>query len=407
MKAGFVFWTTECKKYIKIIPYILLESLLFGFLLWMMGRYASYALYGEKSMGVIRIGIVSKEESVLSEMLVNFVGSMESMEESCRFVLMEKEEADRELADGGIYAMVMLPEGMVEGILNGTNPSAVVVFGDTYSRMETAVFKELAGAGEKLLSTAQAGIYAADALCTLTGQREKIPEAERILNATYLEYALKRADLFDLQEVTATGEMTSAGYYLMSLLLVFLSFAGISMGRYASVRAEAFQCLMKIRGIGMARQYLLESLAFSCVLGMFGTVLALPFLQWYRTRCGSGAAGAGEICLLFVLFVVMGSFIRLVLEITGNSPGGMGAAFLFLLLLMVFSGLFLPSAFLPVWMEQAGRHLPYRFWMEIMKGIAGWHVPGSLLAGQLCCAVGCTGMGAGIYLLRSRLENGR
>ena len=266
MKAGWIFWKLECKKYIKMIPFILLESVIFGLILLVFGIYASKSLYGERSMGVIRIGIVSEEESSLSGMLVNFVSSMESMEESCQFVTMEREQAYDALSDGSIYAAVILPEGMVESILNGTNLPATVVFGNTYSKVETAVFKEMAGAGERLLATAQAGIYAADALCIQLGKTDRIQEAEDILNAAYLRYALKRAEVFDLREVVATGGMGTKGYYTVSLLLVFMSFAGIAMGRYASVRTEDFQRVLSARGIGLVRQYLLESGAFATVL---------------------------------------------------------------------------------------------------------------------------------------------
>lgn len=366
MKAGWIFWKLECKKYIKMIPFIMLESAVFGLILLVFGIYVSKSLYGERSMGVIRIGIVSEEESSLSGMLVNFVSSMESMEESCQFVTMEREQAYEALSDGSIYAAVILPEGMVESILNGTNLPATVVFGNTYSKVETAVFKEMAGAGERLLATAQAGIYAADALCIQLGQPDRIQEAEDILNASYLRYALKRTEVFDLIEVAATGGMDTKGYYTVSLLLVFMSFAGITMGRYAGVRIENFKRVLGARGIGLVRQYLLEGCAFATVFGCFGFLTALPLLQWYLTGEGDRLLGMPGLLWSFLTFVMMGIFIRIVMQITGNSSGGMGAAFLVLLALMAAAGLFIPTAFLPSWMEQAGRYSPYTLWMEMM-----------------------------------------
>lgn len=407
MRAGWIYWKLECKKYIKIIPFILLETVIFGILLLVFGMYVTHSLYGKRSMGVIRVGIVSEEESSLSGMLVNFVSSMESMEESCEFVTMGREKAYEALADGSIYAAVILPEGMVEGILNGTNPPATVVFGSTYSKVETAVFKELAGAGEKLLSTAQAGIYAADALCLLLGQPNKIQEAEDILNVSYMEYALKRAEVFDLREVIATGSMDTKGYYMAALLLVFLSFAGISMGRYVSVRAEDFERLLCIRGIGMVRQYLLESLAFAGIFGSLSMVIAMPLLHWYLTGQGWQMPGLSGTLLLFLMFLVMGILIRMVMEIAGNSPGGLGAVFLLLFVLMAAAGLFLPPAFLPAWMERAGRYSPYTMWMEMMWGIWNRRIPeGTVLCQLLTAAVG-TVIGIGVYLLKSLWWNGR
>ena len=94
--------------------------------------------------------------------------------------------------------------------------------------------------------------------------------------------------------------------------------------------------------------------------------MALPFLQWYLTGEGASLLEVPGLVLLFLIFVMMGIFIRIVMQITGNSPGGMGAAFLVLLALMVAAGLFVPKAFLPVWMERAGKYSPYTLWMEMM-----------------------------------------
>lgn len=407
MKADWVFWKLECKKYIKVTPFILLESVIFALLLFIFGAYTSRALYGEKSMGVIRIGIVSEEKSSLSEMLVNFVSSMESIEESCQFITMESEQAYDALMDGSIYAAVILPKGMVEGILDGTNPPATVVFGNAYSKVETAVFKELAGAGERLLSTAQAGIYAADALCIHLEQMDRIPEAEEILNASYLRHALKRAEVFDLREVIATGSTDMKGYYTVSLLLVFLSFAGISMGRYVSVRAEDFQRLICARGIGMAHQYLLESFAFAVVFGVLSMVIAIPFLQWYLMGAGYKLPGCSAWLLLLFLFFVMGSFVRMVMELTGNSSGGLGVAFVILLSLMSAAGIFLPAAFLPVWMERLGKYSPYALWMEAVWGILEGSFPKGVAWWLFLIATGAALIGMGVYLLKSLQWNGR
>lgn len=407
MKANWVFWKLECKKYIKLIPLILLESMIFGLILLVFGVYVSRSLYGERRMGVIQIGVVSEEESALSAMLVNFVSSMESMEDNCHFVTMERAEAYEALSEGSIYAAVILPQGMVEGILNGTNLPATVVFGRTYGKVETEVFKELAGAGDRLLSTAQAGIYAADALCMQMGRFEKMQEAEEVLNAAYLEYALRRADCFDLREVIATGGMNTQGYYVVSLLLIFLSFAGIIMGRYARVSAGDFGHLVCIRGIGILSQYFLESLAFSSIFATLGTVLAIPVLQWYLVSEGHRWIKPAGALMLFLVFMVMGSFVRLVVEVTGNSSGGLGAALLILAVLMVVSGLFLPSAFLPAWMTWIGQRSPYTLWMETMWGILGRRFPENMVLWLLCTAISGLVIGMAVYMLRSLQRNER
>ena len=369
MKTGLLFVKLQIKKFIKKIPVIVLESLVFLLLLLVFGKYAAGALYGDEAVRRMKIGVVSGEDAQMTSLLLSFVGEMESFEESILFEQMEEEQANKAVADGEIYAAVFLQEGVLEGILNGTNTPAKIVLGHAYSQMETALFEEVAQAGNRLLSVAQAGIYAADEFCINNGHEEVIEEAEMQLNRAYLEYALGRDSVFKMQEVNAMGKASPVAYYSISLVLVFLSFAGMMLGRYIAAKRNAFSELFAAKGLPFSAQYFAESVAFSGVFMLLGLVFlgpALIFAMYTENRMNLSIAGM--IFLFFSIFV-MGTFLHLLTGMLGNEAGGLGIGLGVQFLMVYAGGLLLPSAFLPKAVESIGKYLPHTIWFQSVLAI--------------------------------------
>lgn len=368
MKAGWTFFRLELKRYGKMIPGMLLGSLLFAALILCFGLFAVRYVYGNQVIGNIKVGVVSLEDEKVSKMLVKFVSSMDSMEEICSFELMEEDTARKGLTDGSIYAAVILPEGMMDSIMDGRNIPARVLFSTAYSRMETEVFKELAGAGSRLLTTAQAGIYAADELCSESKRSEWIQVTEDYLNGAYLEYVLNRTAIFKLEEVNAVRGHSLIQYYSAALLLAFVSFVGLIMGRASENAGTALRGIMSARGCYRGWQFTMDVLAYAVVFMLFSTTVGISFFKMMGKSAGFSVE-IPEIFMLSVLFFSMGIFIRALIGITGNKTAGLGIAFVILLVMMAAAGLFLPQAFLPRAFSSAGEYFPYKVWLEAVLAI--------------------------------------
>lgn len=366
MKAGFLYFKLQCKRYSRILPVILAESLLLAAFIVMLGSVSMKVMGESTAFAQIEVGVVSQEDDALTGLLVSFVEGMDSFEESCSFTLMDEHKAYEALERGEIYAAVFLPEGVLESILNGTNIPAKIVLSRACSELETAVFKEVADAGGRLLSIAQAGIYAADALCVELECRELIPQTENYLNEAYLEYALNREKIFELEEVSATGKVGIFTYYGISLLLIFLSFTAVVVGRYAKVKKDAHTMIVATLGMGLRKQYLCDTLAYTLTITFAGSFIACPIL-W---KCASYEGLESKtfiLCMVFVsILFSVALLVRLLLQISGNGNGGIGGIFAVLLIMMLFCGLILPTAFLPVSLERVGNFLPYRYWMDMI-----------------------------------------
>lgn len=368
MRARGLYLKLQCKKYGKMLPVVLAQSFLLALIIVLIGTVAVKVMGQGSSFAQIKVAVVSEEEKSLTGLLINFVEGMDSFEGNCSFVQMDEEEAYRGLEAGEIYAAVFLPQGLLDSILSGSNIPAEVVLSRACSRLETAVFEEVASAGGKMLSVAQAGIYAADALCIETGNSDKIAETEGYLNEAYLDYALNRTSIFELEEITAIGKVEPVSYYGISLLLFFLSFAAVVMGRYAKVKPDAHATVLAALGMRPIWQYFCDAIAFAAVVVLLGGIIGCPILCICAVREGVRSAMSG-LCITYVFVLLsVALFVRLLLQICGNDNGGIGSVFTFLFAVMFACGFLIPTAFLPIYIEKVGKIFPYKYWMEMLLG---------------------------------------
>lgn len=364
MYCRWILFQLEIKKFIKILPVIFLETLLFGLVLLVAGKYATKAIYGGKVVSEIQVGVVAEDEDKTTDMLLRLVEGMDSIKDTASFALMSEGEAREKLGIGEIYAAVIIPEGLLDGIRSGKNIPARILLGNAQSKMETEVFAQLSRAGAELLTTAQAGIYAADAFCGENNRTDLVKQTEDYLNAAYIKYALERSALFKEKEVNAVRGVNLTDYYSISLLLAFLSFAGLSFGRYMQIDMGERERIIKSRGIGVLQQYFIETAAFSAIFAFLGTLLSVPLYLFVSFGGKSSFSISFTWIFVPVIWFLVGIFLRMLFQFVGNQAGGIGVGFLILMMVMLASGIFIPSAFLPVWVEKAGSCAPYKIWTE-------------------------------------------
>ena len=153
--------------------------------------------------------------------------------------------------------------------------------------------------------------------------------------------------------------------------------------------------LFESRGMGAGGRYFMEAAAFSTVFALLGTVVCVPVVMLVIRNSSSFFKPGMAWLLLPVFWFVVGTFLRMLLQLTGSHAGGIGISFVVLMGFMASAGVFIPSAFLPVWMEKAGRYVPYKIWMESMPAILQGEAPGKTIAAFIPMALLFLAAGAG------------
>ena len=316
MRTFLIYLQMECKRTLKSIPYVLTGAIVLVLLAGAIAFSAGKLLYGDRALGRIKVGVVMPEDDALAGMAMRMVSSLDSVKSLCDFTYVEAAQGRRQLKDGELLALLEIPDGLVEGIMDGSNVPVTVVLPDN-AGLEAAVFKELTEAGSSLLKTAQAGIYAADDYLNAYGMTVFIAQAERDLNEVFLRYAL-------------------AGPY----------------------RPATEEMLLRI-GIGRAQRTAARTLSLCLLLLLFFSVPTA--VAAYR---GLFKAEAAAPLMGILLCLAAAGWIHLHYELCRNETAAILLLFGTTVVMLFMSGGIIPSVFLPKAVQAAGKWMPAAYFAD-------------------------------------------
>ena len=319
---------------------------------------AGKVLYGEEALERIKARVVLPADDKVAKQAMDMLSSMDSVESICDFLYMDEEEGRKRLEEGELSVLLIVPENFIQGVMDGSNRPVRVVLSEN-AGIEARAFREMADAGSRTLSAAQAAIYGADEWLSVSGRSGEIPQAEADLNRFYLRYALDREIYFREKTVSAVGDLTTGEHFAICFLVMFLILGGIPLSGYFCCGKRTFYQKLKALGIGEGIGAACEILAVAFLYALAVTVLtaaaslAIPPVK--ETVLRISWSGFGGILLVFLAAAAM---ISAVYELCGSRMSGMMAIFLGGMVMLFLSGGILPSAFLPESLRQVGGLLP-------------------------------------------------
>lgn len=406
MKRTFVLWTLELKRTIRQLPAMLAEAVLLLGILGMIAFGAAKFLYRDAPVIQITIAVIEKDKNPLTDLLLNYVQGMESISEMCRFLIVSEEEGFSMLEEGKAAAALVLPEGMAEGIMDGSN-APVQVFFPKDAGLESALLKELTDAGVQMLRAAQAEIYGIYDTAKAYGALERLSVLQMDIDTANLAFALDRLALFRAQEVSATGKLSVLQYGIASGAVFFLLLLGMACYPVMQPYPAALQRQLVREGIGAGGQCFGKWLCGVCSMGIIGLFLRLAVrgvltAGGYRACLSKAGAEQTGICLLILLCTA--TFTFLVFQFVGNGTAAILLLFFLTVIMQYFAGGFLPSVFLPEAVQKAGRFLPVTYLIDAAGGLYTGTVSG-MTFGILCLFTVLFG-GAAYGITRLRMAKG-
>ena len=429
-----IFWKLEIKRALGRLPQLLAGVVVLLFLTGTTALFASRALYGEQASGRIPVGVVLPEEELLAKKALSMIASLDSVNSLCDFLYLDRAGAMEGLKAGKLSAVMDVPEGLVRGIMEGTNVPVRIIFPQE-AGVESRIFQELTDAGAGTLSAAQAGIYAGNQLCRSYGLESRIPLLEADLNRIFLSYSLPREDYFRHSLVNATGDLTTAAFYAASAYVLVLLLGAVPVSGYLLPSPVVLARKLRMAGVGSLSQVLartaglgvlllagsLELFLAAAALGVWGSLAGGWSSQseagtgGSRAGAGGGQSGAGgwnllseaapwdsladKLLLAAALVLVClaaAALVVLVYRLAGNLLGGILLLFLLATAQHFLAGGYLPLVFLPATVKGLAPLLPSGILMDGagMMLTARWNPAvfgrlAMLLAGAVALAALC------------------
>ncbi len=181
--------------------------------------------------------------------LANWLSSLEGLA-YCTVQAASQDEAKAMLDRGEAAAVLLLPEGFLASVQTGENKPPTLLTNPARP-MEGWIAGWLGETAARILSTAQAGIYAVLAIYDTLPDPGLARETVVLgVNLRYLRAALARTELVEVETVQATGPLAVADHYTLSTLIcLLLLLAPFLYPLYGGENLEPF--LRRSRAIGV------------------------------------------------------------------------------------------------------------------------------------------------------------
>lgn len=279
MKSFMVYFTLQLKRVIKIFPTILCT----GFLLCSVLVLSVSAIMSAESesdkMLKVRVGIVGEIDDYMGldiEALLRVLSSKFGAE----FVTVTEGEARQQMHAGKMSAYVLIPENLVDTIISGANNTPITyVAAEGQKGISGIVMDEVVGVISELITCPQSSIFGMQNYLRDRGRTDKLWEATEELNLIYIGALV---DIYNVGETEITGmanQVSTGGYYLCSILVIFLLLCGLNCGSLFARRKQELCKLLISKGQKVRNQVLGEYLAyFLMILVFFGIVVTVAYV---------------------------------------------------------------------------------------------------------------------------------
>lgn len=314
-----------------------------------------------------RIGMVGD----LSDSYLGFgIAALQEMDDS-RFMIelvgMSEEEAEAAFDSGELYAVMRVPEGLMDSVVSGKNDRLI-----TYTPAEgqkglgTMVMGEITDIASTLVTSSQSAIFAMQRTLLDQGRGDEVALATDRLNLSLINLVLSRSGFGEVEILGYADGLSMELYYFCSIFLLLLLFAGLLNCAFFARRSMALARFLKARGVGAFCQILGEYLAYLSLvlLGLFSLSLPTAWLL-ERERIvipeweGMGAFPFwGFLRILLPVALMFAALQFFLFEAAWGMVNGILLQFLCGVGMGYLAGYFYPAAFFPERMRMIGAILP-------------------------------------------------
>jgi len=233
-----------------------------------------YFLYGENFVGPIHIGLVDKDDSFETRLILSNIEDHSEYYELIEFTHFTENEAIIVLENNEIAAIVTLPPNFGAGIISGENIPFAITYA-TNRPFTSSIVKMVSYSFADMLRSAQTGVYitlnyanAAD----ITPMR--FNEIFFGVNVRFLGIVMERTDIFDTQMQYLTGRVNIQTAYLIAafitaMLCTFFVLTDIIRKNYSEFTIKT----LKLRGIKLSNIFFGTVLSYFVVLTLCASVV--------------------------------------------------------------------------------------------------------------------------------------
>lgn len=324
-----------------------------------------------------RIGVVGDMSDSYLGFGINAIQSLDDSRFMIELITMTDTEARTAFEKGELYAIVQIPEGLMESIESGANDRFIsYIAAEGQKGIGAIVMGQIVDVASTLVTRSQSAIFGMQSIMLEEGMQEGFWEFTNGLNLLLIELVISRSGLYDVEVLGIANGLSTEGYYLCSILLFLLLLSGINNSSLFIHKKTDMPRVMKSRGVGAAGQVAGEYLAYLCLMLLCLAVIFIPLSLCLEKEVftipeweGMGAEPLkGFLAALLPVTAMFAALQFLLYELVTCVVSGILLQFICGIGMGYLSGFFYPAAFFPDVMQQIGNLLPAGVALRYMDG---------------------------------------
>lgn len=315
---------------------------------------------------VAQVGIVGDLSDTYLGIGINVIKNMEGIKSLANIQTLSEEEAKEKFEKGEISAYLLVPDGFIDSILTGENKQLTYVTTERAQDIIGVLMNELVDTISKMVTLTQNSIYAMQIYLHQHDKADNIWKAIENLNYAYIGAVLNRMDVFELQELGISNQISFMGHLFTGILLLLMLLWGINCVTLLVRKESSLLKILHTKGLSGSKQVLTEVAAYSllqctsllCVLLCVLLVKSFgdfTIREWDTLKWGQQVAYLFKMIPVVVLISALQAFLY---EMVSNVVTGVLVQFLAAVSLGYISGCIYPITFFPEIMQGIGAFMP-------------------------------------------------
>ncbi len=383
----------ELKRSVRVLRKTIINSILVIAILVASLIAVSYTFMQSQTLKPIRIGIVASGEDKVTQMAIELAAAMESVQSICSFQQLDQETAEAEMEAGNLQAVVILPVNFSDDLYAGINTSPTILIPEE-SSVSIDIFRELLKDAVVLLRTSQASIFSTYDMAEQEAHEMDTDEMIDTLYEKYTSEVLFRNKLFHKQITSPFGDLDEIQFYYVAACMLILLMLGLNMGHLYCRESRVVEQKLRVYGLTSWKRTMLKMLIMTIELYLFAMLLyligivvssvtSLQLVSWTATA----PLGTLLLCL------AISAHFHLIYTLAGNGIQATSVLLITNVIMIVMSGLIIPTAYLPQSAEVISKVMPVHYWTEYVLDV--WYGPMTIgpLSGTLIVAALSLGIG--------------
>lgn len=232
-----------------------------------------------KTEDLLHLGVINKDDSSYSDLLLSYFNGSETFSSLITVILGEEGEIRKAYQNGELDIYIEIPEGFSQNMIR-IEHSPIKVRINIEDTTKAILFQNILLSYEKYIAAVEVNAVGLYEIMELGGMdRKLIEEANTEISLDLIFTALGKEAFFTFREIDTFPATRVDEYYMISILVMALMYAGLYAG-FRVLKEASLGTLTRVKttGLPMLRFLSAKMLILTCILSAF-TILSLSILK--------------------------------------------------------------------------------------------------------------------------------